>query len=79
MQLSCLPQRLHEPLDQTQPLGAENRNKRTYDPEAWGEKYLKHSNTDKIRRQRNNFQMKELSKNPQNQTNEKKIVNLPEK
>ena len=56
----------------------ETKGPMTLKPGGGGE-YLKHSNTDKIKRQRNNFQMKEQSKNPQNQTNEKRIVNLPEK
>ena len=40
---------------------------------------LKHSNLDKMRRQRNMLQMKEQGKNPQDQMNKEEIGNLPEK
>ena len=55
-------------------------------PEVRGTRYCilqkgdpKHSKLNKMKRQRNMLQMEEQGKNPQHQTNEEEISNLPKK
>ena len=73
------PGNLHKPLDQLHPLGADTKSKRNYNPTACKNGDSKHSKSDKIRRDRTMSQMKEQSKNPQDQIKEEEIGNLPEK
>ena len=60
--------------------GKDSTIKRNYDPRPCMQKGdHKHSKLKKMKRQRDMQQMEENGKNPQHQTNEKEISNLPKK
>ena len=57
----------------------DTKNNGNYKPAACKKETPNHSRLSKTRRQRNTQQIKEQSKNPQDQTNEEEIGSLPEK
>ena len=66
---SPAPGSLHNPLNQTYPLGVDTKNNGNYKPAACEKETPKHNKLSKMRRQRNTQQMKEQGKNPPDQTN----------
>ena len=68
-----------QPFIQTQRLGKTSTIKRNHRPEELQKAHSRHSNLNKMKRQRNTHQVKEHEKCPTSQTKEEEIGNLPEK
>ena len=67
---------MHKPLRYPIQQRADSRNKKDYNPAACG---MKTTFTDKMKRQRTMYQMKEQEKTPEKQLNEVEIGNFTEK
>ena len=63
----------------TPPIGSNHHNKKEPQTSSIGKGHPKHSNLNKMKRQRNTQQAKEHDKCPPNQTKEEEIGSLPEK
>ena len=73
------PGNLDKPLIQPHPQGGTSTIKRTPQTARIQKGHRKHSNINKMKRQRNTQQVKEHDKCPPNQTKEEEIASLPER